>query len=105
MQGTLGNVVFLYPGRGNDIDEHLASFYYVYIISVNFLENPIDLVPLLPLFICEEPEVQRGYPIYSGTWWSQDSGIGMCDSKVHALPGTLNTVQAHMNSLTSRVFS
>lgn len=37
----------------------LARLYNVCIVSRNFPENPKDLVPLLSLFVFEEPKVQR----------------------------------------------
>ena len=87
-------VVCVCLGRSNDIDKHLASLHPGNIISVNFLENPMDLLPLLPLFIYEEPEVQEGYLTYSGKWWSQDPRLGMCDSQIrtHVLYPHLTSV-------------
>lgn len=90
---------------GNDLGEPLARLHHVPIISLDFLENPMDLVALLYLFICEEAAEQRGFLTYSGMWWGQDSGIGMSDVEVNTLTGTLNRVQAHTKILTSRVLS
>lgn len=68
MQGRLGNVVSLGSGEGNDIDEHLASLYHMYIISLTFPENPMDLVSLLSLLVKEKSEVQGGSLTSSGKW-------------------------------------
>lgn len=65
-QGTLGNVVLLCLGRNTDIDEPLASLYQMCITSIHFLENPMDLVPLLFQLMYEHPEVQRGSLAYWG---------------------------------------
>lgn len=60
---------------GNDLGEPLARLHHVPIISLDFLENPMDLVALLYLFICEAAAEQRGFLTYSGMWWGQGSGI------------------------------